>query len=120
MASRKHLVAVNRMVKLLPDHKVAVMGAFVELARDLARSMDAKSGAVVPSLASAYRGVLKDLEHAVSDAAADVKRGSSGGRGGPDAGSDSEFLSDESESEAAAGSGAVEDIDEWRRSRSAS
>lgn len=65
MASRRHLVAVNRTVRAGRLDESGLDAAIIELARDLARRMDRFEVDEVPlNLARAYLSALKDLQRA--------------------------------------------------------
>lgn len=64
MASRKHLVAVNRMIRAAELEELGLDAAIVELARDCAREMDAATGGRPLNLVRAYQSSLKDLQRA--------------------------------------------------------
>lgn len=64
MASRKHLVAVNRMIRAAELEELGLDAAIVELARDCAREMDAATEGRPLNLVRAYQSSLKDLQRA--------------------------------------------------------
>lgn len=61
MASRKHLVAVNRTIKAEGLAQTGRDAAIVELARDCARLLDAAGPNPPLNLIRAYQSALKDL-----------------------------------------------------------
>lgn len=81
MNSRRHLLAVNRMIADAhlagrPEH-----GPLVQVGRDLARQMDSLSpGEATAALLTEYRRALAELRRAASEASEkDAKRGSATG-----------------------------------------
>ncbi|MHA3682795.1 hypothetical protein ACXR2W_00840 [Leucobacter sp. HY1908] len=70
MASRKHLVAVNRMIRAADLDALGLDAAIVELARDCARDMDAAGSERPLNLVRAYQSSLKDLQRAAERVAA--------------------------------------------------
>lgn len=73
--SRKHLLAVN---KLIADAQLAARpqhAPTVQLARDVARQLDAIGTAEAPvTLLAEYRGALRDLRRAAKETAAITRR----------------------------------------------
>lgn len=70
MASRKHLVAVNRTIRAAELDEQGLDAAVVELARDCARDMDAAGSNRPLNLLRAYQSALKDLQRAAERVAA--------------------------------------------------
>lgn len=104
MASRKHLVAVNRMIRAAELEEMGLDAAIVELARDCAREMDAATEGRPLNLVRAYQSSLKDLQRAAERVEASRLLPRIGGE--PDA------------SEAPGpGKAPVSDLDAWRASQ---
>jgi len=64
VASRRHLVAVNRMLRSVDLDEAGRDAAVVELARDFARRMDSAGDDAAVNLLRGYQSALKDLQRA--------------------------------------------------------
>lgn len=64
MASRKHLIAVNRAIKAAGLDERGLDAPMIELVRDLARQMDSCDGPAPVRLQGNYLSATKDLSRA--------------------------------------------------------
>ncbi len=107
MASRKHLVAVNRTIRAGDLDESGLDAAVVELARDLARALDSAGADAALNLVRSYQSAVKDLQRAAARIAEERMLPRIQGESGPESGR-------EAEAEPTASEGAtVTSLDDW-------